>query len=147
MWQRVQTLYLLISTVLLGILCFSDVATFVEPDGSLTPITYWDKVVYWVLLSVCLLGNLVAMNTYKLMVLQMRVATLTTLVTLGFAIVLGIDWVRLGSEQLTFSYNIVFPAVCTVLDALAVRGILHDQLMVEAAGRLRDHYRRTGRKK
>ena len=60
---------------------------------------------------------------------------------------LGIDWVRLGSEQLTFSYNIVFPAVCTVLDALAVRGILHDQLMVEAAGRLRDHYRRTGRKK
>ena len=110
-------------------------------------ISYWDKVVYWVLLSVCLLGNLVALNTYKLMVLQMRVATLTTLVTLGFAIVLGIDWVRLGSEQLTFSYNIVFPAVCTVLDALAVRGILHDQLMVEAAGRLRDHYRRTGRKK
>lgn len=147
MWQRIQTLYLLISTVLLGILCFSDVATFVEADGTVTAISYWDKVVYWVLLSVCLLGNLVALNTYKLMVLQMRVTTLTALITLGFAIVLGIDWLRLGSEQLTFRYNIVFPAVCTILDALALRGILHDQLMVEAAGRLRNHYRSKGRKK
>lgn len=147
MWQRIQTLYLLISTVLLGILCFSDVATFVEADGTVTAISYWDKVVYWVLLSVCLLGNLVALNTYKLMVLQMRVTTLTALITFGFAVVLGIDWLRLGSEQLTFSYNIVFPAVCTVLDVLALRGILHDQLMVEAAGRLRNHYRGKGRKK
>ena len=147
MWQRIQTLYLLISTVLLGILCFSSVATFVEADGSVTAISYWDKVVYWVLLSVCLLGNLVALNTYKLMVLQMRVTTLTALITLGFAIVLGIDWLRLSSEQLTFSYNIVFPAICTILDALALRGILHDQLMVEAAGRLRNHYRSKGRKK
>ncbi|MDT3366984.1 MAG: DUF4293 domain-containing protein [Bacteroidota bacterium] len=147
MWQRIQTLYLLISTVLLGILCFSSVATFVEADGTVTAISYWDKVVYWVLLSVCLLGNLVALNTYKLMVLQMRVTTLTALITFGFAVVLGIDWLRLSSEQLSFSYNIVFPAVCTVLDALALRGILHDQLMVEAAGRLRNHYRSKGRKK
>lgn len=147
MWQRIQTLYLLISTVLLGILCFSSVATFVEADGTVTAISYWDKVVYWVLLSVCLLGNLVALNTYKLMVLQMRVTTLTALITLGFAIVLGIDWLRLSSEQLTFRYNIIFPAVCAILDALALRGILHDQLMVEAAGRLRNHYRSKGRKK
>ena len=147
MWQRIQTLYLLISTVLLGILCFSSVATFVEADGTVTVISYWDKVVYWVLLSVCLLGNLVALNTYKLMVLQMRVTTLTALITFGFAVVLGIDWLRLSSEQLSFSYNIVFPAVCTVLDALALRGILHDQLVVEAAGRLRNHYRSKGRKK
>ena len=147
MWQRIQTLYLLISTVLLGILCFSSVATFVEADGTVTAISYWDKVVYWVLLSVCLLGNLVALNTYKLMVLQMRVTTLTALITFGFAVVLGIDWLRLSSEQLSFSYNIVFPAVCTVLDALALRGILHDQLVVEAAGRLRNHYRSKGRKK
>ncbi len=147
MWQRIQTLYLLISTVLLGILCFSSAATFVEADGTVTAISYWDKVVYWVLLSVCLLGNLVALNTYKLMVLQMRVTTLTALITFGFAVVLGIDWLRLSSEQLSFSYNIVFPAVCTVLDALALRGILHDQLMVEAAGRLRNHYRSKGRKK
>ena len=147
MWQRIQTLYLLISTVLLGILCFSDVATFVEADGTVTAISYWDKVVYWVLLSVCLLGNLVALNTYKLMVLQMRVTTLTALITFGFALVLGIDWLRLGSEQLAFRYNIVFPAVCTVLDVLALRGILHDQLMVEMAGRLRSHYRGKGRKK
>ena len=120
----------------------------VTPNLALIPYLAedWDKVVYWVLLSVCLLGNLVALNTYKLMVLQMRVTTLTALVTLGFAIVLGIDWLRLGSEQLTFSYNIIFPAVCTVLDVLALRGILHDQLMVEAAGRLRNHYRSKGRK-
>ena len=146
MWQRIQTLYLLVSTVLLGIMCFSNVATFVAPDGSLEAITYWDKVVYWVLLLVCLLGNLVALNTYKLMVLQMRVTTLTLLVTAGFAIVLGIDWIRLRGDFL-FSYTVVCPLISTILDALALRGILKDQLTLEMAGRLRDHYRGRGKRR
>lgn len=145
MWQRIQTLYLLISTGLLVALCFTSVASFVAADGVTETIAWWDKTVYAVLLPVCLLGNLVALNTYKLMVLQMRVTTLTTLILLGFSIVVAVDFFRLRHDFL-FSFTAVFPLVCTILDAMALRGILHDQLMVESAYRLRDHYRKQRRK-
>ena len=40
MWQRIQTLYLLISAVLLAVLCFGTACRIAGPDG-LTEVSYW----------------------------------------------------------------------------------------------------------
>lgn len=143
MWQRIQTLYLLIAAGLLGAMCFCDVATLTE-EGEILPVSYWDKTVYWVLLLVALVGHLVALNTYKLMVLQMRVTTLTALICLGFGVVLAIDYFG-RPEGMVFSITAVFPLVCVILDLLALRGIFRDQIILESAYRLRDHNRRNKR--
>jgi hypothetical protein len=146
MWQRIQTLYLLIATGLLAAMCFCDAAVIYEGGQAADSISYWDKTVYWVLLLATLLGHLIAVNTYKLLVLQLRVTTVTLLATLGFGIVLAIDYLR-APEGLVFGITAVFPLVCAVLDGLALRGIFRDQIILESAYRLRDHHRRSGREK
>ena len=143
MWQRIQTLYLLIAAGLLGAMCFCNVGT-VTDGGTILSISYWEKTVYWVLLLAALLGHLVALNTYKILVLQLRVTVVAALVTLGFGVVLGIDYLR-RPEGMVFGITTVFPLVCVVLDALALRGIFRDQIILESAYRLRDHHRRKGK--
>ena len=144
MWQRIQTLYLLIAIGLLASMCFCDAATIYEGGQPVDSISYWDKTVYWILLMATLLGHLIAANTYKLLVLQLRVTTVTLLATLGFQIVLAIDWFR-APDSLVFGFTAIFPVVCVILDALALRGIFRDQIILESAYRLRDHHRRSGR--
>jgi len=143
MWQRIQTLYLLIAAGLLGAMCFLNVGTVTE-GGEILTISYWEKTVYWVLLLVALLGHLVALNTYKLLVLQLRVTVVTALVTLGFGIVLAIDYFG-RPEGMVFGISTVFPFACVILDLLALRGIFRDQIILESALRLRDHHRRSKR--
>lgn len=135
MWQRIQTLYLLIATALLAIMFFTPIA--VIPGAEPVKIMAYDKITYLILLSLILIGHLVALNTFKLLILQMRVTTLTLLVTLGLAVVVAIDFFRF-QEQMTFRIVAIFPIIALILDLLALRGIAADQALLESAYRLRD---------
>lgn len=135
MWQRIQTLYLIVSTALIASLFFCDFAVSYSADGQEVGCSYVGYIPYLVLLIIITFLNVVALLAFRIRVFQMRTAVLTALMTFALQIWLGVNF--FASEGLIFKLNTIFPIVCVILDVLAVRGILSDQLIVETASHLR----------
>lgn len=127
MWQRIQTLYILVSTGLAASLFFCHKA------GEYSYISY---IPYLILLIIITLLNLIELSAYKFRVFQMRTCVLNALITLGLQIWLAVDYFT-ADDSLVFSFTAIFPLLCVILDSLAARGILADELMVRSASRLR----------
>lgn len=153
MWQRIQTLYLAIATILMGIMLFSVKAVSYGADGVQTEeYKYLTYIPFAILLIIILILDILALTTYKIRVFQYRTAVLAALVTLGFQIWLGIEFfvnLHASSEthRIIYRINAIFPFISMILDLLAARGILADQLLVESTYRLRtDKKNRKNRK-
>lgn len=127
MWQRVQTLYLAISTALIAAMFFCDKA------GDITFISYWP---YLVLLILVTLLNLLALTTWKFRIFQVRTTVLAALLTIALQGWLVVDFIATGNNPV-FHVPAVFPIVAVIFDILAARNIWADELMVRSASRLR----------
>ena len=134
MWQRIQTLYLFISTVLIALLFFCDKA-----EG----VSFTEYFPYLVFIIVITLLNVLALTTYRFRVFQMRTAVLSALVIIAFQIWLAVDFFTFGKTD-DFHITAVFPIAAVILDFLAARGIFADELMVRSASRLRPAKRKGG---
>ncbi|HIT47803.1 MAG TPA: DUF4293 domain-containing protein [Candidatus Cryptobacteroides merdipullorum] len=134
MWQRIQTLYLFISTVLVALLFFCNKA-----EG----VSFTEYFPYLVFIIVITLLNIIALTTYKFRVLQMRTAVLSAIVTIAFQVWLAVDFFTFGKME-NFHLTAVFPIAAVILDFLAARSIFADELMVRSASRLRSAKRRGG---
>ncbi|MBQ1842288.1 MAG: DUF4293 family protein [Bacteroidales bacterium] len=147
MWQRIQTLYLAISTVLVLCLVFGTAYTTNGPDG-LVGVKYLalQKPYFAILLIILALMIVLALVTFKVRILQMRLSVLSGLVSLG---VMG--WLAYmyftAPEGIVFKWTAIFPLVIAISNFLAARGCFQDQLMVEAAYRIRDSRRDRRNKK
>jgi peptidoglycan/LPS O-acetylase OafA/YrhL len=121
MWQRIQTLYLAIGLALLAIMFFH-----VEN-------TWW-----LILLGVATFMQIVALIAYKHRIFQMRTAVIAGLLLVGLQIWMAV--VYFGAEDKSV-YNIttVFPIVAAILDFLAARNILSDEILVQSSSRLRSN--------
>lgn len=143
MWQRIQTLYMAISIILMAIMLFSVKAVVYGADGEPQEVyKYLTYLPYAILIIVILLLDVIALTTWRFRVFQFRTAILSALVTLGLQIWLAVEFfvnLNAGSEghQLIYKIFIVFPIVSVILDVLAARGILADELLVESTYRLR----------
>ncbi len=148
MWQRIQTLYLAISVVLLFILCFSDLYTVLDAGG-MQYVTYWQfqKPYFGILLGVLLAMTVLALVTFKVRILQMRLATLSGLVALGMTGWLAYYYFTMPKDVVTFKWTIIFPLIVAICNFLAARGCFQDQLMVESAYRVRESRKRDRKKK
>ena len=127
MWQRVQTLYLFLATALIAALFFCHKA------GDVFYTDYWP---YLILLIVTAFLNVTALTTYKHRIFQMRTATLSAIILLGLQIWLVVDCIKTHNTPV-FSLTAVFPIVAMILNLLAARGILADELLVRNSSRLR----------
>ena len=127
MWQRVQTLYLFLATALIAALFFCHKA------GDVYYTDYWP---YLVLLLVVAFLNVMALTTYKHRIFQMRTATLSAIILLGLQAWLVVDFFNTHNTPV-FSLTAVFPVVAAILDFLAARNILADELLVRNSSRLR----------
>lgn len=148
MWQRVQTLYLAISTILIAVMLFSNEAVCLGSDGAVADaIRFTDKVSHLIMLIIILLLNFMALTIVKHRVFQMRTAVLAAIITLALQIWIVLDYFSIH-EVYVFKIPAIFPVVCIILDVLAARAILADQLLVESSGSLRKSRaeRRKGRK-
>ena len=118
MWQRIQTLYL---AVALGLL----VAMF------------WHVSYLWwlILLGTACFMQVVAVLAYKFRLFQMRTAIIAALMLLGLQVWMAI--VYLTGDKSAFNVTAVFPVVAAILDFLAAKAILKDELLVRSASRLR----------
>ena len=136
MWQRVQTLYLAVASVLVGSLFFSRFATVLGPEGESVDIMYYEKLPFLLFLISLFSANVIALITFKARILQMRVSVLAALLLVGFQIWLAVDFFSHRNDRV-FSFTAVFPLVAAILDVMAARNIFLDEAMVQSASRLR----------
>ena len=146
MWQRIQTLYLAISTVLVAVLFFSTAFTYNGADG-LQEVSYLQlqKPYFAILLGILAAIVLLALVTFKVRILQMRLSVLSAMVALGMQIWLVVLYFQ-APDGIVFRWTAVFPLSVTILNMLAARGCYQDQLMVESAYRIRESRRKRGKK-
>ena len=137
MWQRQQTLYLLISAALVLAMCFGTAYRVTDPDG-LTAVSYWQlqKPYFGILLGVLAGLVLLALVTFKSLILQMRLSSLGAIIALGIEGWLA--WMYFTFEGPVFSLTVIFPLLICISNFMAARGCFQDQLMVESAQRIRN---------
>ena len=124
MWQRIQTLYLLIASGLL-------VAMYFQPYGT----------GFIILFSIALAAQLLAIVALKSRTLQMRLSNLAALLLLGLQIWMAVSYFT-ADPRPALSFTAIFPIVAAILDFLAARAILKDELLVRSASRLRSSQRK-----
>ena len=127
MWQRIQTLYLLLATGLVAALFFCTKAEGVFYTE------YWP---YLVLLIITGFLQVMALTTWKHRIFQMRTSTLSAIILIAFQGWLVYDFISTHNMPV-FHITAVFPVVAAILDFLAARSILADEILVRSADRLR----------
>ena len=141
MWQRIQTLYLLISAVLTAVLLFGTAYQVADPDG-LRTVTYFQLQKPYFAILLCILAFLIvlALVVYKSRILQLRLAVLSGFIALGMQIWLA--YMYFTFDGAVFKWTVVFPLVIFICNMLAARGCFQDQMMVESAYRVRERRKR-----
>ena len=93
-----------------------------------------------ILLVITALVTVLALVTFKVRILQMRLAVIAGLLSLGL---LGwLAWFYFTApDGMVFRWTAIFPLVCGICDFLAARGAFQDQLIVESAYRVRESRR------
>lgn len=137
MWQRLQTLYLCIATGLIAALFFSVKAFTLGPGGvHSVDLTYIKYTPYLILLILITILQLLAVFTFNARVFQMRTAVLSAILMIALQDWIGVDYFTADKEWI-FKFTAVFPLVAAILNFIAARLILRDQLLVESVSHLR----------
>ena len=137
MWQRLQTLYLCIATGLIVALFFSVKAFTLGPGGvHSVDLTYIKYTPYLILLILITILQLLAVFTFNARVFQMRTAVLSAILMIALQAWIGVDYFTADKEWI-FRFTAVFPLVAAILNFIAARYILRDQLLVESVSHLR----------
>lgn len=137
MWQRLQTLYLCLATGLVVALFFS-VKAFTLGSGGVhaAELTYVKYTPYLILLILITILQLLAVFTFNARVFQMRTAVLAAILMIALQAWIGVDYFTADKEWI-FKFTAVFPLVAAILNFIAARYILRDQLLVESVSHLR----------
>lgn len=137
MWQRLQTLYLCLATGLVVALFFSVKAFTLGPGGvHAAELTYVKYTPYLILLILITILQLLAVFTFNARVFQMRTAVLAAILMIALQAWIGVDYFTADKEWI-FKFTAVFPLVAAILNFIATRYILRDQLLVESVSHLR----------
>lgn len=144
MWQRLQTLYLGISTALIFSMFFCTFATIIGPAGEELAIGYHEKLPYLVMLIMLFTAHVAATASFKAFFLQARVAMIAALMSIGFQIWLTVDLIRFHNEM-TFSLTFLFPFAAAILDIMAARRSLVDEMTITAVKSVKASRRRKSR--
>lgn len=152
MIQRIQSVYLLIVTILLVVTMCQPVGTFIAADGVSTSVLKPLGVTLadgnfqstWGMFGILLLCAVVAFGTiflFRNRMLQVRMTIFNSLLLIGYYIVTGVFWYvldgKLEAGSFRLGWALCLPAVCIILNYLAFRAIYRDEVMVKAADRLR----------
>ncbi len=154
MIQRIQTLYLFIVSALMAVTLFVPLAWFAGDAGEFRLCAFALREVggqavqptlyMGVLLAVACALPVVTLVLFRRRLLQFRLCVAEAVLLVGAAVMEGgyyfLSW-RVFSG-LTFHLqgvyvSIALPVVCLVFVWLAARAILHDELLVRAADRIR----------
>lgn len=154
MIQRIQTVYLLIAELLIGLLFFVPFADVVGKDGSIyrfdikglalegaqKPEIISSSLPLIILCALSLLLILVTIYKFKNRILQMKLSKVCIFLVLGLA---GLIYFYLlsGAKVVSGTYSLqiysLFPVIAAILIYLAIRAINKDELLVRSIDRIR----------
>ncbi len=152
MIQRIQTVYLLLSLTVLGMMFFFPFTVFVDADAVRYVFDFsgvyevgTDEMVtgtlpFQILLVTVAVINLVTIFLFRNRRLQMRLSVFNMLLMVGILILAAwyIFYTRGELQaQVYYKATLLFPLVSLVLTWLAFRNILKDELLVRSADRIR----------
>jgi hypothetical protein len=136
MIQRIQTVYLLIVTVLQIFLMFSALATVSDTGGGEISIKTFDVIELAVLTGVTAVVSLVSIFLYKKRVLQARFNVFNALILIALQAYIIYYIVRLP-KPITYSIPDIFPVISVIFTYLAIRNILKDEIIIKTLNRIR----------
>lgn len=149
MIQRIQSVYLLIVTVLLVIAMCLPVGNLIGLEGNLI---FKNFGVYgeqisdnstWGMFIILLLSSLISFATiflYKNRMLQIRMSIFNTILLIGYYITFIAFMVILQKRYLAsfhLSWGLCLPLITIIFNYLAIRAIGKDEVLVKATDRLR----------
>ena len=152
MIQRIQSVYLLLVTILLVVAICLPVGQYIGTDGVTTHIfkplgvtlangTFQST---WGLFGILLLSAIIAFCTiflFRNRMLQVRMTIFSSLLLIGYYIAFFVFMFMLKNDldamNFQLGWALCLPVICIILNYLAVRAIYRDELMVKAADRLR----------
>ena len=153
MIQRIQSLYLLGSFVLIGIMFFFPLAELIDRDGQAYQFLYRGipalsegaPAVFLaypvaILLTIIVLISLVTIFCFKKRVLQVRLTIFNMVCMLG---AIGLIYYSINSQTkeldaiANYSFINAFPLVALVLSYLALRSIGKDEALIRSIDRIR----------
>ena len=125
------------ATGLIAALFFSVKAFTLGPGGiHAVELTYVKYTPYLILLILITILQLLAVFTFNTRVFQMRTAVLSAILMISLQAWIGVDYFT-ADKTLIFKFTAVFPILAAILNFIAARYILRDQLLVESVSHLR----------
>ncbi len=152
MIQRIQSIYLLVATILLGTIFVYPFAELLSSDGQCFIFSfnglsieneegmYLLTIPPIILLVITTLISFVSVFLYKKRVIQMRMNSLNIFLMLGY---LGLNYyyIQNFSKQLdgvvSYEITVIFPFVAAVLTYFAIRAIGKDEALIRSMDRIR----------
>lgn len=150
MIQRIQSVYLLLVTILLVVTMCVPVGGFTMADGqtaSFTNLGVFSETVSdsssWGMFAILLLAAVISFATiflFKNRMLQIRMSVFNSILLIGYYITFLVFMFVLKSRMdasFHLSWGLALPLVSIILNYLAIRAIGSDEVLVKAADRLR----------
>lgn len=153
MWQRIQTVYLLLAAVAMTLLLFLPMGIATDPltgtykltatiffnttDLSINPGGSWGLLF---VAAISVLTSFVTVFLFRKRILQIRLSIFNILVIIGFLVFFGIEAYQF-CHTAGFDFGIkvwlALPLIAIILLWLAIRAIGADEALVRASNRLR----------
>lgn len=124
---------------------FSTFATIIGPAGEELTIGYHEKLPYLTMLIMLFTAHIAATASFKAFFLQARVSVIAALMSIGFQIWLAVDFFRFHNEMI-FSLTALFPLAAAILDGMAAKRSLVDEMTITAVKSVKTARRGRGRK-
>ncbi|WP_159517209.1 DUF4293 domain-containing protein [Sunxiuqinia indica] len=147
MIQRIQTLYILISTSLIGLLFALPFAEIAVSDKfylfNIQGILHNGQVIenglpITIFTGIILVLHVTAIFLFKKRILQIRILVFSILLMLGlFGMFYFFTYYSFKGADVSFKIAVVFPLIAIILDYLAIRNIGKDEALVRSIDRIR----------
>ena len=147
MLQRIQTLYIMVAAILIGILFalpFAEIAhnnqLFLFDIRGIVRngIVEENGMAIAVFIGVILLLHIVVVYSFKKRIRQMRLLVFTIILLLGlFGMFYFFTYYSFSGAEISFKLPVVFPLVAIILDYLAIRNIGKDEALIRSIDRIR----------
>ena len=147
MIQRIQSIYMLISAILIGLLFafpYAEIATNsqfflfdfrgISSDGVVSE-SGWAIASF---IGLIFALHMVAVFIYRRRIVQIRLMVFSIILLLGlFGLFYFFTYYTFRNADIGFKVPVVFPLVAIVLDYLAIRNIGKDMALLQSADRIR----------
>jgi hypothetical protein len=147
MIQRIQTVYLILVAILLGLIFLFPIADIAATNAlyrfDIRGIHKAEELIMngWPLmlfLSLVIIVHLVIIFLYKKRIMQVKLLILAIILLLGlFSSFFWFGYMGFRGATVGFKLTMAIPAVCIILDYLAIKAIAKDEALVRSLNRIR----------